>query len=126
MERVKGIEPSYSAWKSPNFVMQTVNVLTLCSLAAARDVYRIFRCQNGLHVYPVKRQVAFGRSEARLPAFDAGRAGARPDHAISRTQLGRYICPVATVTGGRVSARSSAGHVLRLRFKAQLIKPTWL
>jgi hypothetical protein len=43
-----------------------------------------------------------------------------------RTELARYIYDVATVSGGRVSARSWAGHVLRQRFKAQLIKPTWL
>src|ERR1700682_901660 len=34
LERVKGIEPSYSAWKSPNSVMQTISVLTFCGLAA--------------------------------------------------------------------------------------------
>jgi hypothetical protein len=37
-----------------------------------------------------------------------------------------YVCPIATVAGEPFSARSSAGHALRLRFKAQLIKPTWL
>jgi hypothetical protein len=32
LERVKGIEPSYSAWKSRNFATRTTTILTFCSL----------------------------------------------------------------------------------------------
>jgi hypothetical protein len=32
LERVKGIEPSYSAWKSRNFAAPTMTILTFCSL----------------------------------------------------------------------------------------------
>jgi hypothetical protein len=33
LERVKGIEPSYSAWKSPNSATRAITILTFCSVA---------------------------------------------------------------------------------------------
>jgi hypothetical protein len=32
LERVKGIEPSYSAWKSQNFTIRARAIPTFCSL----------------------------------------------------------------------------------------------
>jgi len=47
LERVKGIEPSYSAWKSRNAVVFSKAVLTFLSFLSRWDCYRISPCQNG-------------------------------------------------------------------------------
>jgi hypothetical protein len=47
LERVKGIEPSYSAWKSRKTAVFSEAVLTLFNFLTPLDHYGISLCQNG-------------------------------------------------------------------------------
>jgi len=82
---------------------------------------------------PIKNNSGRARLDFELVACADCEEASVSAHAIlvgmvcrEKPQLGRYTGSVAPLLAAASLARSSAGHILLLRFKAQLIKPTWL
>jgi hypothetical protein len=62
LERVKGLEPWCSAWKSTNCATPSTVIPTFCSFANGWDHNRISCCQNSDWVDPASGKLIFGES----------------------------------------------------------------